>query len=89
MAVAILVGSLGIGPGSVQPTPLEGGKVKVNFPEDLEKVKVKGGRALKPSAQVSKVLQVKVAGQVLRGRGLGTRKYVSTVAKLDINGQSA
>ena len=42
IAAAILVGNLGIGPGSVQTTPREGEKVRVHFPKVMERVKVKG-----------------------------------------------
>ena len=48
MAIAILVGNLGIGPGSVQTTPREGEKVKAHFPKYLEKIALKGGRARNP-----------------------------------------
>ena len=85
MAVAIPVGNLGMVQGVSKQHHGRGEKVKVHFPKDLEKVKVKGGRARNPGEKVVKVLQVKVVSEKV----LGTREHVSTVAKLDIKRQNA
>lgn len=85
MAVTIIAGNLGIGPGSVQATPREEEKEKPRFPKDLERAKVKVGQG---QTNVVKV-RGKDLGEKVREKVGGTKVDVSTVVKLDIKQRNA